>query len=286
MPKVVYEFLLCCGCCILHLSFSLQVKEQQAWQKAHSASKRLRYALEHAEHLNKDISLHDYELPAVVSGGKLKTYICNSTEGVKVVVRCEGCMPGKQHYRKSTPKALCKRGALQCRFCTVCAAVPAVCNVVMPHAAEQLFMRVLWGFGWDEKFCFQVVPPFWHRCMDFFNHEQGYYVQVDGSCHWTDMHKHTCEEVLGADFEQAQQAVANSATMVRVHEADLSRPYAVANTLAAAQGFVGVVLSPAYATQWVSYQGQMQPYTQALVGCDPSLELSIAPSGVMQVQKR
>ena len=136
-------------------------------------SKRLRYALEHAEHLNKGISLHDYELPAVVSGGKLETYICNSTEGVKVVVRCEGCMPGKQHYRKSTPKALCKRGALQCRFCTVCAAVPAVCNVVMPHAAEQLFMRVLWGFGWDEKFCFQVVPPFWHRCVDFLTTSRG-----------------------------------------------------------------------------------------------------------------
>lgn len=249
-------------------------------------SARLRHALERAEHLNKDISLHDYEVPAVVSGGKVETYICNSTEGVKVVVRCEGCMRGKRHYRKSTLKALGKLGALQCRFCMVCAAVPAAHDVVMPHATEQRFMWVLWRLGWDEKFCFQVVPPVWERCMDFFNHEQGYYVQVDGSCHWAGMYKHKCEEVLGADFEQARRAVVHSATMVRVHEADLSYDRVVAATLAAAQGFVGVVLSPSYAIQWVSYQGQMQLYTQALVGGDPSLKLSIAPSGVMQVQKR
>lgn len=249
-------------------------------------SKQLRHALERAEHLNKDISLYDYEVPAVVSGGKVQTYMCNSTEGVKVVVRCEGCMPGKRHYRKSTPKALCKLGALQCRFCMVCASAPAACDVVMPPTTEQRFMCVVWRLGWDEKFCFQVVPPFWKWCMDFFNHEQGYYVQVDGSCHWADMYKHKCDKVLGADFEQARRAVAHSATMVRVHEAGLSCDHAVANTLAAAQGFVGVVLSPCYAAQWVSYQGQMQPYTQALVGYGPSLKLSIAPSGVVQVQKR
>lgn len=247
---------------------------------------QLRRALERAQHLNKDISLYDYEVPAVVSGGKVETYICNSTEGVKVVVRCEGCVPGKRHYRKSTLKTLRKPGALQCRFCMVCARVPAEGGVQLPYTTEQRFMEVVWRLGWDEDFCFQVVPPFWGWCMDFFNLAQEYYVQVDGSCHWAGMYSQKCQEVLGADFEQARRAVAQGATVVRVHEHDLRCDPVVANTLAAAQGFVGAVLSPSYATQWVSHQGQRQLYTQALLRCDPSLTLSMTASGVVLVQER
>ena len=67
---------------------------------------------------------------------------------------------------------------------------------------------------------------------------------------------------------------------------DLRCDPVVANTLAAALGFVGVVLSPSYATQWVSHQGQRQLYTQALLRCDPSLTLSMTASGVVLVQER
>ena len=80
-------------------------------------SQPLRNAIERAQHLNPDVNLYDYEVPAVVAGDKVEALIYNNTEGVKVVVRCEGCVPGKRHYRKSTLKTLRKPGALQCRFC-------------------------------------------------------------------------------------------------------------------------------------------------------------------------
>lgn len=126
------------------------------------------------------------------------------------MVGCEGCMPGKRHYRKSAPKALCKPGALQCRFCMVCAAVPAACDVVMPHATEQRFMWVVWGRGGPT-----ILAPV-HG-----------FLQPRAGVPCSGMYKHKCEEVLGADFEQARRAVVHSATMVRVHEADLSCDCAV-----------------------------------------------------------
>lgn len=251
-------------------------------------SQQLRGAIEWAEHLNPNVNLYDYEVPAVVAGDKVEALIYNSTEGVKVVVRCEGCCQGKRHYRKATPKALSKSGALHCRMCLVGARLPQPAGVKMPHTTEQRFIALLWQLRMDERFMFQVVPSdpkFWHRCMDFFNYADGYYVQVDGVSHWVDMHGKSCAEVLDADFEQAWAALQQRATLVRIHEADLSRVDVVATTLAAAQGFVGVVLSPSYARQWVSCHGQNVLYTQALVGSRDNLAQSTGPTGVICIQQ-
>lgn len=249
-------------------------------------NKSIRKALEQARHLNPDINLHDYEVPAVVSGGEVQAMIYNNTESVQVVVRCVGCCRGKAHYRKCSPKALRRKGALHCRFCLVGAQPSVPPGVKKPHATEQQFMAVLQGLGMDEEFCYQVVPPFWHRCMDFHHYTAGYYVQVDGSCHWTDMFQQKCEGVLNADFRQAVAAVNQGGTVVRVHQHDLSSPSVAASTLAAAQGFVGVVLSPSYAQQWVPYQGQKLPYIQALLAHDPTLAPTHGTAGIVHIQKR
>jgi len=179
-------------------------------------SQKLRTALEHAQHLNRDVSLYDYEVPAVVSGEGVPTFIYNCTEQVQVVVRCEGCCGGRWHYRKATPKALSKKGALRCKICLVGAQLPVPAGVIVPHPTEQSFIAMLWQLGIEQSFMFQVVPPFWPHCMDFFNYVADYYVQIDGSCHWTDMYKHSCEVVLAADFKQAQDAVQQGGTVVRV----------------------------------------------------------------------
>jgi hypothetical protein len=55
----------------------------------------------------------------------------------------------------------------------------------------------------------------------------------------------------------------------------------VAATLAAAHGFVGVVLSPSYARQWVPGHGQKVLYTQALVSLGTNLAQSTGPTGVI-----
>jgi hypothetical protein len=251
-------------------------------------SQRVRSAIEGAQHLNKDVRLYDYEVPAVVAKGKVPVMIYSSTEGVKVVARCEGCCQGRRHYRKATPKTLSKAGTLHCRLCLVGARLPKPAHVKMPHTTEQVFIAVLWQLGMDERFMFQVVPSepeFWHRCMDFFNYVDGYYVQVDGACHWADMYKQSCVQVLDADFQQASDAIEHKVTLVRIHEADLTRVDVVAATLAAARGFVGVVLSPSYASQWVPCHGQKVLYTQALVSSTPNLAQSTGPSGVILIQQ-
>ena len=92
--------------------------------------------------------------------------------------------------------------------------------------------------------------------------------------------------MLAADFEQAWAVLQQGTTLVRIHEADLSHGVVVAATLAAAQGFVGVVLSPSYARQWVPGHGQKVLYTQALVSSRTNLALSTGPTGVICIQKQ
>ena len=119
-------------------------------------SQQLRRAIQQAQHLNPNVNLYDYEVPAVVAGDKIEALIYNSTEREKVVVRCEG--EGQEDYRKATPKALSKSGALHCKMCLVGGRLPTPEGVKMPHTTEQRFIAVLWGLGMDERFMFQVVP--------------------------------------------------------------------------------------------------------------------------------
>jgi hypothetical protein len=123
-----------------------------------------------AAHLNDHIVPDAEGGPAVVVGGKVQTYISNSTEGVKVAARCEGCVPGSRHYRKATPKTLSKENALYCKMCPAAARPPAPAGVRMPHRTEQSFINVLRQLHVDEEFMYQVVPDFWGQCMDFYNH--------------------------------------------------------------------------------------------------------------------
>jgi hypothetical protein len=247
---------------------------------------RLRIAIERAEHLNSHVNLWDYEVPAVVAGRAAPVMIYNSTEGVRVVVKCEGCCPGRCHYRMATPKTLSQAGALICRLCMVGGGKPERDGVCKPCATEQDFIVVVWELDLDQQFMHQVVPPYWHQSSDFYNYVFGYYVQVDGCVHWRGMYRYTSTEVLQADFGQALSALEQGATLVRIHATDLQSQDLVAATLTAGQGFVGIVLSPAYACQQVCYQSQSLPYIQALVGVNTNLLLSWGPAGSILISKK
>lgn len=216
----------------------------------------------------------------------MQTYIYNNTEGVWVVAKCEKCGPRRRHYRCATPKTLSQKNALYCRMCPPHNRPQKPDGVCMPCPTEQSFIDVLQQLEVDEVFVYQVVPPFWGHCMDFCNLEQQYYVQVDGSCHWKGMYEHKCEEVLELDFSQASSAVEYGTTLVRIHEGDVSNASVVFATLAAAKGFVGVVLSPSYASQWVPCQSQKMLYTQALVHKYPNLAQNPTPTGVTLIQQK
>ena len=247
---------------------------------------RLRKAIELARHLNGDVNLWDHEVPAAVAGCDKPVMIYNCTEGVKVVGRCEGCCPGKCHYRKATPKTLSQAGALICRMCMVGGGKPERDGVCKPCATEQGFIKVAWQLGVDQQFMHQVVPPFWKHSMDFYNYVWEYYVQVDGCVHWRGMYRYTTTKVLQSDFKQALDALEQGATVVRIHEVDVSSSEVVATTLATGQGFVGIVLSPTYAQQQVYYRGQSMPYITALVGDNTKMVLSCGPAGSILISKQ
>jgi hypothetical protein len=243
-------------------------------------SEKLYWALVAASHLNHFINIYAEGGPAVVAGGIVLAYIYNNTEGVRVAAKCEGCSPGRRHYRIATPKALSKKNALYCRMCPPEERTQKPVGVSMPYPSEQSFIAVLRWLGVDEMFVYHVVPEWWGHSMDFYNLEHQYFVQIDGSCHWKGMHNNKCEEVLKLDFSQAYTAIEYGATLVRIHEGDVSNGGVVARTLAAAQGFVGVVLSPCYASQWVPCRGKKMLYTEALVHLNPNLAQNPTPTGV------
>lgn len=130
-----------------------------------------------------------------------------------------------------------------------------------------------------------ATPDFWPHPMDFFNHVHRYYIQIDGACHWCDMYRKSCEEVLAADFAQAQRAVKKAGTVVRVHECDLYCHTTVAATLAAAEGFAGVLLSPSFTHQWVPYQGRRLPYIDALMCATNGLAHTTLPNGIVCIYR-
>jgi hypothetical protein len=100
------------------------------------------------------------------------------------------------------------------------------------------------------------------------------------------MYGQSCEVVLAADFAQAQRAVEMEGTMVRVHERDLYCLAAVDATLAAAQGFAGVVLSPGYTHQWVPFQGQKLRYIDALMCATSGLAHTTLANGIVCIHKK
>lgn len=239
-----------------------------------------------AAHLNSHIHPYAEGGLGVVVGGKVQSNIYKTTEGVKVAARCVGCVPGRTHYRMATPKTLSKKNALYCKMCPADERPPTPAGVHMPYKTEQSFINVVCSLEVDEQFMYQVVPPFWGQCMDFYNYAADYFVQVDGSCHWKGMRQRKCEEVLASDFRQAQRAVECDAVLVRIHEADVSNCVVVAKTLTAVQGFKGVVLSPSYAQQWVPWRGEMLLYTHALVRQYPNLAQNPGPHGVTLIQPK
>lgn len=140
----------------------------------------------------------------------------------------------------------------------------------MPPACELAFMQLLRAYSIDTDFCYQVVPPFWHAPMDFYNLRLGYFVQVDGRCHWVGIHQHSVAVVIERDMQQNLVALQAGACVVRVHEHDLANAACVAAALDAAGFGSCIVLTPAYTTTYVKWGLCQLPYLQLLLLLSPN----------------
>lgn len=142
---------------------------------------------------------------------------------------------------------------------------------VLP-ACELSFMDLLRRWGVDREFSLQMVPAFWPWPMDFFHMQQGYFVQVDGRCHWVAMYHHSTWVVLWRDMMQNMAAVQQGGRLVRVHTEDLGNADCIAVALeSAAMGYT-LVLTPSYSTALVRWGSFDVPYLQLLKWLVPNCQ--------------
>ena len=134
----------------------------------------------------------------------------------------------------------------------------------MPPDSELWFIAVLACLGIDAQFAFQATAPFWAKPLDAYNLHQGYFVQIDGRCHWVGIMGLSRDQLLWRDMEQNMAAMAGGGVLVRVHGADMDAEGVVHAALLAATRGYSIVLTPSYAAEPYNLYGEYVPYVQAL----------------------
>jgi hypothetical protein len=230
-------------------------------------------ALQGTACLNAGLDLDQLRAPLLKLQCGSRVSITNSTGKHQLFWRCQGCDRDRQHYRMCTSKTLQSAQDLGCPFCPLrprgMLAVPAHSTV---WGSEGRFMQLLWSFGLDSDYCHQVVPPYWRWPVDFWNHADGFYVQVDGKHHWTGMHQYSRSEIAALDMKLNAAAVEARTPLVRVHAADLQNPSCVMAALAAAAAGAAIALTPSFASCMVEWQGKTVLYVAALQSAGPRPE--------------
>lgn len=126
-------------------------------------------------------------------------------------------------------------------------------------------MQLLRARNIDTDFALQVVPDFWQAPLDFYNMKHEYFVQIDGKCHWVGMHQHSSRAVIERDMQQARAAVAAGVSVVRVRMHDTHNYEAIDAGLQAATQGCCIVLTPAYASTRVFWNGLQLLYVEVLL---------------------
>lgn len=190
--------------------------------------------------------------------------LTSSLEGHKVVFKCIGCEPGHQHFKVATCKSVGQQSDLWCLVCMYTDQTWSAARKRVLPDCELWFIAVLVCLGIDTQFAFQTHAPFWHKPLDAYNLHQGYFVQIDGRCHWVGMRGVSRGEVLERDMEQNMAAMGAGAGLVRLHARDLNSEGVVQAALLAAAGGYSIVLTPSYATEAYTLHRCCMPYVQAL----------------------
>lgn len=180
-----------------------------------------------------------------------------------------GCESGASHYWLATSKSVVKLSDLWCPVCMYNEQLWKEEHKRVLPESELWFMALLLMWGVDRDFACQVMSHFWCAPLDFYSLQHGYFVQVDGRCHWEGMRQHDRDAVLKRDMEQNVAAVLGGAALVRVHTSDLTHEACVHAALHAATSGCSIVLTPAYAAETYKVNGQQATYLHALLQLVP-----------------
>lgn len=182
----------------------------------------------------------------------------------KVVFKCVGCAPGHQHFKVATCKSVSQPSDLWCLVCMYTEQTWSAAGKRALPDCELWFLLVLLCLGIDTQFAFQTHAPFWHKPLDAYSLQHGYFVQIDGRCHWVGMRGVSRGEVLKRDMQQNMAAMRAGAALVRLHTRNLDGEGVVQAALLAAAGGYSIVLTPSYAAETYHQEGWRAPYVQAL----------------------
>lgn len=203
----------------------------------------------------------------------------------QLVWKLIGCPRQQCHYRVCASKTLQHPSDLWCPFCNYNEQQWRQAGKRVLPCAELAFIDMLRAVHIDTTFSCQTTAAFWPAPLDFCNMRQGYFVQIDGRCHWAGMHKLSSSEVIARDMRQNLAAIQADACVVRVHECDLSNVECVAAAMHAAGLGCCIVLTPAYAAAMVKHGPSLLSYVQLLLLLSPNCCVDLDLYGNSRVWK-
>jgi hypothetical protein len=201
--------------------------------------------LQGTQQLNPGLKM-PYNRPVTYTDAEGSTvHLTASEERTRFFFKYTGC-GSQQHYKHCTPHALQATADLLCPFCMCGSYEWAAAHKSSIVGNELAFMSLLLLRGGSSSWCHQVRHDWWSACIDFYNWQQGVYVQVDGHCHWHGMHSVSHAEVLARDLRCNSSAFWAGAAMVRAHEDDLQQPDIVLAAIETAIAENAVVFTAGY----------------------------------------
>lgn len=168
-----------------------------------------------------------------------------SEERERFLFKMRGC-GRQQHYKQCTPHALHAETDLLCPFCMYGTDEWEAADKGSIVANELNFMWLLTMWGVSSSWCHQVRHDWWPACIDFYNWQQGVYVQVDGHSHWYGMCGVSLAQVLDRDLRCNVSAFWAGAGLVRAHQLDLQQPDTLLAAIETAAAEHAVVFTAGY----------------------------------------
>lgn len=218
-----------------------------------------------------------------------KLNIANCTPDVKLFWGCEGCCDKIQHMRYCTSHALRKSLALRCLYCSYDPAEWDAEGRQPPYESEIKLMQQLVVAGLSEKWCCQVVLPFWGSAVDFMHISRKAVMQADGSTHFKGIFDADCRDIIDDDMRCTVAAVEAGVSMIRVHDLQLQhgmhRSFLPWASLQATTTLC-VVLSVGYNSVLFYETGHWVTYVEVLVSKLRCTHVVTHPLGIVIVCKK
>lgn len=184
----------------------------------------------------------------------------------RLVLKCIGCKPDKQHYRYVTLNAVAKEEDLWCIYCMGEGLEWG--DKERANALERAVIKLLDKANLLEEFAWQVRPRWWTRRVDFYHFPTHMALQIDGKGHFEGQWYLCKKDVLMRDISCCVAAYKAHAKLARVSHVDLAAAHGQCIIAAAIESRVPhfIVLSyGCWTATWNDDKGMQFSYIKELL---------------------